>query len=111
MQVRRLRFFVAGKDILASLRPFPWFYEVVRLASKSNGPGQQFLEEAIPVRVPCACPASVLYRGFTSAVGGSLEQDHSVPSQALPQHMFLQILGTFPATHPLRRRDQLLSTR
>ena len=68
MQVHRLSFFVDGKDILASLRPFPWFYEVMRLASKSNGPGQQILEEAIPVRVPCACPASLLHRGFNSAV-------------------------------------------
>ena len=111
MQVRRLSLCFAGKDILASLRPFPWFYEVMRLASESSGPGQRFLEEAIPVRVPCACPASLKYGGFISAVGGPLEQDLSGPSQALSQYVILQVLKTFPETHPLRRRDQLLSTR
>eukprot|EP00439_Symbiodinium_sp_Y106_P058627 s5948_g8.t1 len=73
----------AGNGILASLMPFPWFYQVMCLASKSSSSGQQFLEQAIPVRVPDPCPASLLFKGFASAVAGSLEQ--RVASQVLPQ--------------------------
>ena len=81
--VRSMSLCFAGNDILASLMPFPWFYQVMCLASKSSNCGQQFLEQAILIRVPDPCLPSLLYKGFTSVVGGSLEQ--RVASQVLPQ--------------------------